>query len=282
MPELPEPIRVEARQFASVLDRELTTLRRSRSIWALAIGFVGLVIAAAILTDARGYVPLALGLRTPLELFVPVFAAALGYRSVLADREREELTTFRTYPLRPRTYVLGVYVGRLLVIVPVVVGTLLVAWIVVPLSNSSAVGLATHGGLDSPVYYLRFVSLTAAFAAVVLAVMVGLSAVVRSARRGVVIGVLAVTLVAIGFDLALVLGLAGGVVPVAGLELFVVLSPASAYRGLVLAYVVAPASTAEASLFVTVGGALSLLAWLLGALWIAGWVAWRPSAHAGV
>lgn len=270
----------DVEQFAAVVRRELASLRRERTIWALAAGFTVVVLATALLTEATSYVPLALALLSPLELLVPVLAVALGYRSVLADRERGELTVLRTYPIRSATYVLGVYVGRSLVVVPIVAATVLLAGLVATLSDPQAATLQSTAGLDSPVYYLRFVSLTALYAAVALALAVLLSSTVRSARRGLVLAVLLVLLLAVGLDLAAVVGLAGDVLPPGALEWVLALSPGSAYRSLVLSLVVAPVATAGVGAASPLFGLLGTAAWLLGSLGLAAGAAWEPARHA--
>lgn len=265
--------------FTAVLERELHTLRRTRMVWMLAAGFLVPTVGTALLSGRSGYVPLSLALMTPLELLIPAFAAALGYRAVLADRERGEITMLRTYPVDPWAFTLGIYCGRLVVFLSIVVGLLLVAGIIVPVVEPSPAALTRTSGLDSPLYYLRFIVLTAVFSAVMLALMILLSTVVRNARRGLIGALVAVILVAVGFDLAIILGLAGDFIAAQSLLAYLVLSPASAYRGLVLALVVAPVATTAVKLAAPIASLVSLGFWLLLPLVTASLRAWGPTSY---
>jgi ABC-2 type transport system permease protein len=248
-------------------------------VWLLAAGFLVLTVGTALLSGAGGYVPLALALVTPLELLMPVLAAALGYRAILADRERGEITVLRTYPLEPDLFVWGVYCGRLAGLLVIVVGSLLFAGVLVPLLAPTPASLARTAGLDSPVYYLRFVVLTAVFAAVVLALLTLLSAVVRTARQGIVGAILFVIVIAVGLDLAVVLGLAGDVLGSASLSWVLALSPASAYRGLVMSLVVAPVATTAVRAASPIASAVSLVLWFIFPLMSAGTLIWPPASY---
>lgn len=268
-----------SRQFTQVLERELRTLRRSRTVWVVAGGFLALTLGVALVSGTSGYVPLALALTTPLELLLPVVAVALGYRAILTDREHGAIDVFRTYPIAPGMYTVGVYCGRLAVVLATVVGALLLVAIIVPLVGPSPVGLTRTSGLDSPLYYLRFVVLTGLFAAAVLAVMVALSAVVRNARRGVVVALAFAVVFAVGLDLAIVLGLASGVVTDQSLPWYVAASPASAYRSLVLGLVVAPVSSTVSAPATPVVSLASLLSWAAVPLLVAARWVWEPTTH---
>ena len=230
-------------QLVTVLYREVRTLWRTRLVWVLAFGFFGVVLGTGLVGGAGGYVPLALSLLTPLELLVPVLTAGLGYRAILADRERGEVHVLRTYPIAPETYVGGVYLGRLAAVLCITVVSLLVTGVLVPLLKPSPASLQQTVGLDSPLLYFRFIVFTAVFATVVLAVIVLISATVRNARRGLVATVVLLSTIAVGFDLAIILGLAGNLIAVESLPWYIALSPGSAYRGLVMSFVVAPAVT---------------------------------------
>jgi ABC-type transport system involved in multi-copper enzyme maturation permease subunit len=116
---------------------------------------------------------------------------------------------------------------------------------------------------------------TVVFAAVVLAVMLLLSATVRNARRGLVVTVVVVSTIAIGFDLVIILGLAGDLVAVESLPWYLALSPGSAYRGLVMAFVVAPAVTRAVDLAVPVLSIAGLFVWGLLSLTTATWQVWK-------
>lgn len=260
--------------FRAVIGRELVTVVRTRAYLALTVGFGLAVLAAAWLSGGAGYATLALALVTPLELLVPVLVAAGAYRTILGDRERGELAVFRTYPLSGWTYVAGAYAGRATVIVAATLAPLVAVFLAVPLvAGSSGTFLAQHGGLDSPVLFVRFVVLTALYAAAATGLVVALSAVVRGTSRGLAAALGLVVVLAVGTDLAVVMGLATGVVERGALPAVLALSPASAYRGLVLRFVVDPAVTgsvgsvppalALVGLIVPPTLALSLGAWLL-------------------
>ena len=264
-------------QFVTVFRRELRTLWRTRSIWILAVGFLGLTLGTALLGGASGYVPLSLSLLTPLELLLPVLTVAFGYRAVLADRERGELRILRTYPIESETFTGGVYAGRLAGLLSIVVGSLLITGVLVPLVRPSPAVLTRTGGLDSPLLYLRFVVLTAVFAAVLLAVMVLLSSTVRNARRGLVLSVILVITLAVGFDLAIILGLAGNLLAPESIPWYLAMSPVSAYRGLVLSYVVSPAVTTSVEPAAPLVSIASLLLWFVFSLMTAAWLVWRPA-----
>lgn len=259
-------------RIVAVLDRELRTIARNRLYALLAAGFAALVVAVSIGSNVSGYVPLALTLLTPLELLVPALAAAVGYRSILGDRESGELDVVRSYPVTRGEYVAGVYLGRLAAILATVVLPLLAVGLAVPVVGRAPTFLPQPSGLDSPVLYLRFVSLTALFAAAALAVMTLLSAIAGNSRRGLVLAVVAVLATAVGVDAVAVLGLASGV-PLgwAGLPF---LGPNGAYRGLVIALVVAPVSTPPTQPAPVAMAFGVLLCWVAGALLVAAMRVW--------
>ncbi|WP_323192128.1 ABC transporter permease subunit [Halostella sp. PRR32] len=270
---------IDTERFVAVFERELATLRRTRSIWLLALGFFAITVGIGVFSDTSGYVPLTLTLLTPVELLIPALTAAVGYRSVLADRERGETSILQTYPLGPGTYIAGVYCGRLAWLLLVVTGSLLVAALTVSFASPPADVLAEYTGLDSPVYYFRFVVLTAVFAAVILALMVLLSTLVRSARRGIVAALMLVVVVAIGIDLVIVFGVAGGIIGGNILPWYLALSPVSAYRGLVMAYVVSPVAATVVRPSSPLLSVISLFLWLVVSLLLAGIAAWSTPSH---
>ncbi len=270
---------IDTDRFVAVFERELATLRRTRSIWLLALGYFAITVGIGVFSDTSGYVPLTLTLLTPVELLIPALTAAVGYRSVLADRERGETSILQTYPLGPGTYIAGVYCGRLAWTLLVVTVSLLVAALTVSFASPPADVLAEYTGIDSPVYYFRFVVLTAVFAAVILALMVLLSTLVRSARRGIVAALMVVVVVAIGIDLVIVFGVAGGVIGGNILPWYLALSPVSAYRGLVMAYVVSPVAATVVRPASPLMSAISLLLWLVVSLLLAGIAAWSTPSH---
>jgi ABC-2 type transport system permease protein len=248
-------------RFTAVFEREVRTLVRSRSVWLVAGGFAAILLTVAGVSGRAGYVPLVLALLTPTEVLVPVLAVTLGYRAVLGDRRSGELQVMQTFPLSALEYGLGVYCGRFAIVAGVVAVTLIAAAAVVPLFGPTAGALAGTRGLDSPVYYARYVSLTVAFAAVVLAVTMVVSSLARTARRGLVFGVAALLVLVVGFDLAVVVGVGQQWVTERGLGVALAASPVSAYRGLVLTYAVAPAVT------MPVHAASAVASWLSLAIW---------------
>lgn len=249
-------------QFTAVFEREVRALARTRSVWVVASGFAAITLAVAVLSGRAGYVPLVLALLTPTEVLVPALAVALGYRAVLGDRLRGELAVMETFPVTSLRYGLGVYCGRFAVLVAVVAATLAAAAVVVPLLGPTAGTLAQTRGLDSPVYYARYVSLTVVFAAVVLAVTMLVSSLARTARRGFVLAVAALLVLVVGFDLVVVAGVGRQWVAERGLDVALAASPLSAYRGLVLTYAVQPVVTMPVRAASAAASWLSLAAWL--------------------
>ena len=250
-----------SRKFTAVVERELRAVARSRSVWLLGVGFFGILVAVAALGGQAGYVPLVLALLTPVEVLVPVLVVALGYRAILGDRLRGELKVLDTFPVTPIQYGAGVYCGRLAVVLAVVVVTLLVAAVIVPLSGQSSGALVRTSGLDSPVYYARFVALTIIFAGVLMAITLLVSSVAQSARRGLVLAVGLLLAVVVGFDLVIVAGVGRGWIAEQGLGLALAASPLSAYRGLVMTYAVEPAVTMPVRAASPVASVFSLAVW---------------------
>lgn len=262
-------------RLVNVMAHELRTVGRSRIYVGLAVGFTLLLVGLAVLSGASAYVPLALTLLTPIELLVPILAAALGYRSILGDRERGELPVLRTYPVTREEYVGGVYLGRLTALLVTVVGPLLVVGFAVPVVGGAPTFLPQPAGLDSPVLYLRFVVLSGAFSAVMLAVMILLSALVENSRRGLVLAIFLLLVLVIGIDLAAVVGLASGLGNAAAS--LAVVSPNSAYRALVIALVVKPVTTTPSAPVAPFVSSVMLLFWFGGTLTTAAWRVWTPA-----
>ncbi|MFC7095861.1 ABC transporter permease subunit [Halobaculum marinum] len=262
----------------AVIDRELRTLARTRSLLGVAVAFVFIVVAIAggAVGAPGGYVSLTLDLLTVVELLVPTLAFALTYRSIRGDADRSELDVIRTYPITRAEYVGGVFLGRLTGVIAVVGVGLGLAGVFVAFDSPDAASfLATHQAGDSPVVYVRFVALTMAYAATTVAMITAASAAARSSRESLAVGVGVVLSVAVGLDLALVGLLSGGVVTNVGALLGV--SPASAFRGLVIETAVAPALAASTPV-PAASPAVSLLGlggWLVLSLLVATVVVWR-------
>lgn len=225
-------------RITAVAEREFRTVLRTPALLALSLGFVALVGGLAWTAGARGYVTLALDLLAPLEALVAVLGIALGYRTVVADATRGELDVIRTFPVSPRAYVLGVFLGRGVVLVGTVIAALAVAALAVALTGTEIPSvLAASATADSPLLYVRFVVLVALYAPAPLAIAIAASAVVRTTRAAVGTAVAGLLVVVLGLDLALI-GVAAGNLVGDSLGVLVVLSPASAFRGLVLETVV--------------------------------------------
>lgn len=265
------------RQVRRLAEREFQTVLRTPLYWLLAAGSAALVAGLTLLGGASGYLPLVLDLLTPLSALIPVLAFAFGYRAILGDRERGELETLRTYPLSKYRFVLGVYLGRAGALLAVVVGSLLVAGLVVALTDPGRLEqVAVHATVDSPLVFLRLLVLAALFALVALSAAVAASAAARSGRSGLVLATLSVVALVVGLDALLVGGLTTGVLPADLLTTLTALSPTSAFRGLVFGLAVRPVGALEVPTGPGVlASGLGLLAWLVGGLWLAARLSWR-------
>lgn len=251
----------DADRLLTVFRRELRTMRRSRVYPALALGYALVVFGIAVVSGVTSYVTLALTLLTPLELLVPVLAASFGYRAVLLDRERGELSVIRTYPLSRESYVGGVLLARLAVLLVTVLVPLALVGLTVPFLGGAETFLPQPAGLDSPVLYGRFLVLTAVFATVFLALVVSFSTSVGDTRRALVGAVLLVLGLSFGADVAAIASLASDLVPgVPGLTAF---TPNGVYRLFVLAFVVGPVRTGHVGAGATLLGGVVLLFWAL-------------------
>jgi ABC-type transport system involved in multi-copper enzyme maturation permease subunit len=257
-------LREAFRRMEVVLDREFDALRRSRSMWLLSAGYAAVVLALTWAGGPGGYLPAVLDLLAPLQLLVPVLAVGFGYRAVLGDADREELSVLRTFPVGRRGYLLGTYLGRLAALLAVVVAPLVLAgaWAGVAGGAQSEV-LASYAGRDSPAVLFRLLVLTALYAATTLAAAVALSALATGPRAALALGVGLVVLVGVGLDLGLVALLAGDVLPAPLLSWLLALSPASAFRALVLSFSTGSATPGPAV------AATGLLVWLGGSLGVA-------------
>lgn len=258
------PARTRAARTMAVAQREFQTVLRSRTVAALAAGYVGLVVGLTLLSAPGGYLPAVLDLLLPHEVLVPVLAFALGYRAVLGDHERGEVEVIRTFPVSAGEYVLGVYLGRL---VPLL-GVVLLSLVGVGLAVATAGGgetvsvIAVHDTVDTPVVFLRFVVVTTLFAAVALALAVLVSTVARSTRAGLALATGLVLALAVGFDSSLVAALSGGLVSASDLTALLALSPNAAYRSLVFSLAVAPTGASELPVAAaTLPSLVGLVAW---------------------
>jgi ABC-2 type transport system permease protein len=268
-------------RLLAVVDREVATVLRTRSYVVLALGYAAIVLGLTWVGGESGYVPLTVDLLTPVELLVPPLATAFGYRAVLADTAGREIEALRTYPLDRATYVLGVYLGRLAALLVVVLAPLLLAGLLVPGTGGQGSGVvASHETAGSILLYLRFVVLSGAFAAVVLAAAVAVSTVARTGRTALALAVLLVVVLVIGADVGIVAALGGGLVDDEGLAYVIAMSPNSAFRGLVLGTVVSVVRSETVRAGSAVGNLFGLGLWLIGSLAVAVVTVW-PTVSEG-
>ncbi len=231
------------RSILTVLEREFATLYRTRTLLALAVLFVLLLLSlgGAAVGTPGGYLSLTLDLLMPVELLVPVLAFAFIYRAIQGDAERGELDVLRTYPISRAEYVLGVYLGRLTGLWLVLLVGLLLAGLLSTFGSTEPVSfLATHSAGDAPLVYVRFIVVTVLYTAVVAALAVAASALAGTTRSVLALSIGLVLLLSVGLDL-LVVGLLSNDVVGEGVWFVLGLTPASAYRGLVLETAVSPA-----------------------------------------
>lgn len=264
-------------QLLTVAQREFDTVVRTRTYAGLAVVFGLVVVALPSLGGLAGYLPLVLDLLTAVEVLVPVLAFGFGTWTVLADAETGELAVIRTYPVDRSTYVLGAYLGRAVGLLVAVLAPLVVLGVATPVVREPATSvLASHGTVDSPTYFLRFVALTCLYGLVALALAMAISSLARSRRSGVAAAVLALLVVGLGFDVLVVLGVGQGVLGSGTLPVALAASPPAAFRGLVLETAAGglvetgpPAANAAASV-------LGLGGWLAAGLLVATRRAWSP------
>ncbi|WP_158854253.1 ABC transporter permease subunit [Halorhabdus sp. CUG00001] len=261
----------QRRRTLSVAQRSFESVLRNRTLVVVAVGYALSIVGFAWVSSGGGYLALSLNLLTPLEVLVPLVAFAVGYHSILGDRTRGELAVFRTYPLSGRSYVLGVYLGRLAaLLVAVLVPLVLASGVVVFFQEESVSVIASHETVDTPIVYVRLFVLTAAFAATALAVAIGVSALAGSRASGIALSMGAVLTLLVGLDFGLVAGLATDLIGAGTLEALLAVSPLSAFRGLVLELVVAPiAAEPIAGGVHPVWAMLGLAMWTIGPLAVA-------------
>ncbi len=263
------------RLLETIVGRELRTVARTRTFFILGLAFAAVVLGIAWVGGSvrAGYVPTLVDLLTPLELLVPVVAVAFGYRAILGDAQRGELDVLKTYPVSNRDIVLGVYVGRAMgLIAAIVVPLVLAALAVVVFKDEGRTLYASHSGADSPILFARFVVLTVLFALTVLAVAIAISAVVSGTRSALALSVVALVVLLVGLDLALVYGFSAGVIGDESLMYALAVSPLSAYRGLVFESAIVVASGTGPAAASPIASLLSLGGWTAASLGIATWV----------
>jgi ABC-2 type transport system permease protein len=256
--------------------REFDTVIRTRLMAVLAAAYILLSVGIAVLVSSGSYVGLVLDTLVPTEALVTVLVFAMGYRTVVADRERGELDRLRTYPLSRARYIAGIYLGRA---VPVVAAVLLAfagSGAIVALSGGEGASIiATHATADSPLLFIRYAVLTVAFALVGLAVAILVSAAARSSRAALALTAVAVLALLLGLDAGLIGVLTGGIVSPDGLTWLLAVSPNSAYRALVLELCVAPIGASIPAGPAVLPSALGLILWIGVSLTVASRLAWR-------
>lgn len=262
------------RTINTIVGRELRTLTRTRTVILLGLALTAVLLGITWTGGGylAGYLPTIVDLLTPLELLVPIVAVAFGYRAILDDDRRGELDVLETYPGSPTEYVLGVYVGRAIGLAVTIVVPLGIVAAAIAFTGDDLVGVyATHEGADSPVLFGRFVVLTLLFALVVLAVATAISSVVSATRGALALSVVALVVLLVGLDLALVYGLAEGLLGDADLLSALAVSPLSAYRGLVLETTVVVAAGTGPQVASPIASVIGLIAWGVGSLAVAVW-----------
>ncbi|MXV63531.1 ABC transporter permease subunit [Natronorubrum sp. JWXQ-INN-674] len=262
------------RLLETIVRRELRTVARTRTFFVLGAAFAAVVLGIAWVGESvrAGYVPTLVDLLTPLELLVPIVAVAFGYRAIIGDEQRGELDVLETYPVSSREIVLGVYVGRAIGLLAVVVVPLVLVGLVVSVTESDALRTyASHAGADSPILFARFVVLTALFALTVLAVAIAVSAIVGGTRSALALAIVALVVLLVGLDLALAYGFSAGVIGDAGLVHSLAISPLSAYRGLVFESAVVVAAGTGPAVAAPVSSLLSFVLWTVASLAVATW-----------
>ncbi len=227
------------RGFGVVAWRELLTVVRTRSYLLLSAGlllvFVGVLRVAGGI--GGGYVPTAVDLLLPLELLVPLVAVALGYRAF--SGENDDRPVLRTYPLSKSALVAGVFAGRFVGLAGIVGGPLVAVGLAVSqIGGPESRVFAVHHGVDSPILFVRFIALTLCFGAVVLAMAMAVSVLVRNSRAALAAALAVLVAVVAGGDLVALLGLSAGSISDDLLGTVLAVGPNAAYRGLVLESVV--------------------------------------------
>jgi ABC-2 type transport system permease protein len=260
-----------------VATRELRTVIRTPALVALAGVYLVSILAVAWAGTggSGGFIPLTLDLLTFTEVLIPLLALAFGYRSILDDRLTGELDMLRTFDVSRIAYVGGVYLGRAIVLVGLVVVSLFAAGLLVPvLTADQPTFFAQNQAADSGIRFLRFVVFAAGFALVTLAVALAVSAVTRTLRTAFALAATLAAAFVVGIDTTLIAGLASGALPSESIPLLLAASPNSAFRGLVLAEAVGVVGGAGVNAGSTPLNVVGLLGWWVLALAVATWRVW--------
>jgi len=258
--------------------REATTVLTTRS-FGLFVGSLAALLAGLVWVSgaaASGYLPTAVDLLPALELLVPLLSFTVGYRALLDDRLRGELTVLSTFPVSRATVIASVLVGRGVALAVGIAAALLPTMALVWALGGPATRLvATHNGADSTILFVRLLSATTLFGLAALSVAVAVSAVASGTRNA------AATLVGLwlaltaAVDLGLVEALGAGLVGSDGVLALLAVSPSGAYRGLVLQTVVDVATAGSLQAAAPLASVAGLLAWLVGGFAVATRSIWR-------
>jgi len=259
-------------QFRALFVRELRTVVRTRVYLLVALGIWALVVALVASGGGgeSGYLPAVVDLLLPFELLVPAVAIAVGYRSIVADLERGELSVLESYDVPTGVYVAAIYAGRAIALTAMLVGGLVIVAVLIALSAGPDTGIyATHTGVDSPVLFGRFVVLTVIYGLTMLGLVVLASVLARSTRAALALAAGGVVLVVAGGDALVIFGLREEWFAADSLFGALATVPNSAYRGLVFETVVGVASGVDSGYADPRLSALGLLGWLGGSLALA-------------
>ena len=255
-------------RFLTVYEREFATIVRNRVYGLIALGFVLSILSLTLIGSMSGYVVVVLNLLVPLEVLVPVLCAAFGYRTLLADRESGELDILRTYPLRGTVHIAGILFSRAVPVVLAIIGAFVFVGVLISVINEGAGGqyLLRRTTYNGVVLFVRFAFLTSVAAIVFLVIVTAISAAASQSQRVVVLAVFLVFGIAIGFDLVIVNGFVETTFGLRVPPWTLALTPTSAYRGLVLEFVVKPASASPTRSGSAVLNILGLGIWFVGSL----------------
>lgn len=263
-------------RFLAVYEREFTTVVRTRVYGIIALGFVLIILGLGLTRSVSGYVSVILNLLVPVEVLLPVLCAAFGYRALLADRESGELDMLRTYPLTRVTHISGVLLSRLTFVLLIVMLSFLFVGILIPvLKQGGSEFLLRRTSYNGPVLFVRFGVLTSVSSVVFLAIITAISAAAGRSQRMVAVAVFAVFGFALSFDLALVGGFATDVFAPRPPSWMLAVTPTSAYRGLVLRFVIEPASASSTRSGSAVANVVGLFVWFVGSFATAVYFDWK-------
>lgn len=149
---------------------------RSKTLWLLVSVFVLvlLIIAYAARQDGGTEVVEFVDLTAAVfALFVPLVSIALGYKSVIDERESGSIVLALSFPHTRRDLVTGKFVGRTLVLaIPMLVGMIVASTLVIWLYDTLPVGR-----------YLLFAGLNVLYGMAFLGIAFGLSMSTTSSRR---------------------------------------------------------------------------------------------------